>query len=288
MEPTSQKPYLTEDPEKHITEAVPFFRELGVAPGFAPILTKDVKEGDTVYLVGSRQLNEETIVPQAYGPHTVVKGHEFMTKIWLKNSRGREFRVNQEELLTKYEPSENTPWGLPHSTKEYAPGIWRHATRRHAGFELSPDRVIQFKKFFSDFRTFEELPWLEEDTDGALAVLMAPAKFSEREVHEAWKTLDWKPKRNPNPDFTNYLNSPEGLLAKKISEKHQAETAQLWRAGSWITAHPQRGIKLWVTHQTTNERKYVHFTGEDPHRDYFTSEELGFHDTRLSKKQKAA
>lgn len=89
--------FITEDPEKHISAAIPFFRRLGLPGGFIPILTCVVKEGDRVYLHGSNRG-----IAHAYGPHTVVANDGGPTaRAWLCNNRGTRFPVNSEELLVK-------------------------------------------------------------------------------------------------------------------------------------------------------------------------------------------
>lgn len=276
---SSQTPYLSENPDQPITEAVPFFRELGCPRGFSPILTKDVKEGQEVYLMGSIIEVDQQIKPHAYGPHTIIPNQSHHSRAWLENSKGRRFRVNQEELLIKHHPSKNTPWGAPNSTTEKFPGAWWHSTPSHGGIELSPDNQVRFQKLFPTTEPFEGLQWLEEDQDAYLGVLLLPTAFSPNDVAEALLSLKGRREYKGPETFATYLNSPIGAQALQINEIHQKATAHLWKKGSWSTAHPKEGIHMWVTHQSTQTRKQVYYDGPDQFgKDYFTSEELELKD----------
>lgn len=104
---SSQEDYITSDPTKHITEAVPFFTRLGTPEGFSAILIKDVKPEDKVWLMGSSVNEKKETIPKAYGPHTVALPHEgnFQAKLWLRNAKGKLFPIQEEELLIQKNPS---------------------------------------------------------------------------------------------------------------------------------------------------------------------------------------
>lgn len=275
---SSQTPYLSEDPGKHITTAVPFFRELGCPPGFHPVLTKDTKEGDIVYLMGAITSREFATVAHAYGPHKVIAEQHQKALKWLENQKGQKFLVNQEELLIKYQPNKETPWGQASNTTEKAPGIWFHSTSSHGGIELSPDNQTRLQTLFPTIDIVENTQWLEEDEDAYLGVLLCPTAFSSHEVSEALLSLQNRRDRKGPETFAAYLNSTTGGKALKIHGIHQKETQHLWKKGSWSTCWPKKGINLSVTHQSTGVRQFVYYEGPEPDKDYFTSEELGLID----------
>ena len=89
--------FITSDPEKHISEAVPYFMRLGLPKGFKIILTKDVVPGQEVFLLGTRDG-----AAGAYGPHTVTDDDKTgIVRVWLRNRRDKVFSVCSEELLVK-------------------------------------------------------------------------------------------------------------------------------------------------------------------------------------------
>jgi len=276
---SSQKPYLSENPEIHISQAVPFFRTLGIPQGFSAILTKNTKPGMEVYLMGSTGTPEEkrkpgeapTPQPAAYGPHTVSPQQQFPARIWLINAKGTTFPVGQEEILVKHEAHKETPWGPAQQTTKKGEGIWFHSTSSHGGIELSPDNQERLMALFPNLSGYCCPQWLEEDEDAHLATLAFPESFSPENVTHAFEAL---PNRRDNKEgFTTYLTSPAGIKAAAIAKKFAASVSDQWECGGSCTCHPKKGVNLFLRHRTTGESKTIYFEGE--YKSFYTNEELG-------------
>lgn len=277
----SQKPYLSENPELHISQAVPFFRDLGIPQGFSPILTKDTKPGMEVYLMGSTNNPDEirkpgvapTPLPAAYGPHKVATQQQFPARIWLENSKGTTFPVQQEELLVKHEAHKETPWGPSQKTTKKGEGIWFHSTSSHGGIELSPDNQDRLMALFPKLSGLGCPQWLEEDEDAHLAVLAFPKSFSPENVTHAFESLRNRRDNAEHNEFEIYLASPTGLKAAEITKNFASSVANQWECGGSCTCYPKKGVNLFLRHRTTGESKTVYFEGE--YKSFYTDEELG-------------
>jgi hypothetical protein len=88
-----------------------------------------------------------------------------------------------------------TPWGIPDTSEEIAPGIVFYSTPSHGGFWLSPERVAAMPKPLRDFVPFGGLQagpgrWFEEDCDWSVVALAFPQFFKPDDIDAALKTLE--------------------------------------------------------------------------------------------------
>lgn len=95
--------------------------------------------------------------------------------------------------FARYQPNREqpvqTPWGLPDTAREIAPGIVFYSTPSHGGYWLSPARVAAMPKPLRDFQPFAGANWYEEDADWAIVALAFPQFFPAEAVRMASVTL---------------------------------------------------------------------------------------------------
>ena len=77
----------------------------------------------------------------------------------------------------------STPWGMAQSTTIYGPGIRKHATASHGGFELDHDRN---RHVHEALRTGG---WYEEDCAWAAVAVAFPELFTTYERRQAERTI---------------------------------------------------------------------------------------------------
>jgi hypothetical protein len=93
----------------------------------------------------------------------------------------------------------DTPWGIPQTTTEIAPGIFAYTTASHGGYWLSSERVMTMPKCLREFVPFggpQSGPgrWFEEDCDWSVVALAFPQFFPDDAISAALKTLEqYKP-----------------------------------------------------------------------------------------------
>jgi len=80
----------------------------------------------------------------------------------------------------------NTPWGPATSVKELATGITEVGTESHGGLILSADRWAELEAALGEpIQSFAGRPYLEEDIDARLAMLVWSGLFSPMAVWES-------------------------------------------------------------------------------------------------------
>ena len=77
----------------------------------------------------------------------------------------------------------STPWGMAQFTTIYGPGVRKHATAGHGGFEVDPQRN---QHVHPALRTGG---WYEEDCAWAAVALAFPELFTTYERHQAERTI---------------------------------------------------------------------------------------------------
>lgn len=92
-----------------------------------------------------------------------------------------------------------SPWGVPDTITEVAPGILFYSTPSHGGYWLSDARIASMPKPLREFVPFggpQAGPgrWFEEDCDWAVVALAFPQFFKPDDIDAALKTLQhYKP-----------------------------------------------------------------------------------------------
>lgn len=167
----------------------------------------------------------------------------------------------------------NTPWGVSQAAREIAPGLVKHTTASHGGYELSPQRWERFQSIFPAFVPYAGARWFEEDEDWAAVVLAFPAYFGAHTLRAAVQSAT-NATRRPGSRFetvTAWLGSPAGRdILRTVAQwtvQHQLD----WEphgggtnGGGWRVAMVQvgTGIRKWVV-----MRNY-------PEKNLYTTEEL--------------
>jgi hypothetical protein len=73
---------------------------------------------------------------------------------------------------------DSTPWGMPQSQREIAPGIVEVATASHGGFVLDKMRAEELGQHLPDYAArIGPHAYLEEDCDWSAAVVVWPDEF---------------------------------------------------------------------------------------------------------------
>jgi hypothetical protein len=67
-----------------------------------------------------------------------------------------------------------SPWGPIQTVRSLANDLEFVSTASHGGYWLGPARWAELKEAFPTFEPFAGAPWLEEDGDSALVVLLWP------------------------------------------------------------------------------------------------------------------
>lgn len=88
---------------------------------------------------------------------------------------------------TTMEPTEagwmaSTPWGMAQQVTKLGDQLWSVTTASHGGLRLGLRREEEVKREFPGFIPFAGWPWLEEDCDAGVAMLLWPELFSELSV----------------------------------------------------------------------------------------------------------
>lgn len=88
-----------------------------------------------------------------------------------------DFGVNGKKL--------DTPWGVSQVDHHVSDGLVSVSTASHGGFWLSPERVATMRAAIPEFQPFAGYPWLEEDCDAVVALVVFPGFFMPGQVAEA-------------------------------------------------------------------------------------------------------
>jgi len=71
----------------------------------------------------------------------------------------------------------HTPWGFSQTAEQIAPGIIRHDTASHGGYEITQERFEQMPADIRAVNPWAGPLWYEEDEDWALVCLAFPDVF---------------------------------------------------------------------------------------------------------------
>lgn len=139
-----------------------------------------------------------------------------------------------------------TPWGESITEKAVAPGITRVSTQSHGGLILSHDRWAALEAALGGpVQSFAGRPYLEEDVDAALAVLVWPGLFSLMEVWEAVRMFSGTAPSTYQPMLAGrrYVARANTLAVAKARTFEQRH-AQDWIVGGMSFLAPDRGWTL--------------------------------------------
>ncbi len=126
-----------------------------------------------------------------------------------------------------------TPWGVCISDRPVAVGIRRVSTSSHGGLILDADRWEALERVLGGpVAAFAGRPYLEEDVDQHLAVLVWPQFFSPLEVWEAVRMFSGTAETRYQPMILGrrYVARPNTLAVAK-AKKFERDHAEDWVVG---------------------------------------------------------
>ena len=154
---------------------------------------------------------------------------------------------------TTMEPTEagwmaSTPWGMAQEVTKLGEGIWSVTTASHGGIRLGREREAEMRDEFPGFVPFAGWPWLEEDCDAVLAVLLWPELFAPAQVWSAVRSGDRVVITNggvawPVRGWLNGTARGRGVLRRVAV--WQCQNPDLWLRGGGCTSG-----RYWVSDWT--------------------------------------
>lgn len=158
----------------------------------------------------------------------------------------------------------STPWGMAQHVTKLREGLWSVTTASHGGLRISLEREAEVKREFPGFIPFAGWPWLEEDCDVMIAVVLWPEAFDPAAVWDVVSRCQCAGRDGRSTDaatqICRWLNETargEGLLRLVAHWRHH--NADLWLRGGGHTDG-----RFWVsdwTNVASGERRSFRFTG---------------------------
>lgn len=92
-------------------------------------------------------------------------------------------------MTIELKPGHVTPWGPAQTVETIGPGIAFVTTASHGGIYLSPERFAAMPEKYR--KTFAGGPWYEEDCDWFKVAITFPEYFSEENVAQARRSIEF-------------------------------------------------------------------------------------------------
>ena len=174
--------------------------------------------------------------------------------------------------IAEFPASPHTPWGLRQERKHIAPGLLWVSTASHGGYHVSETRWREIEAMFPTFQSWAGRQWLEEDEDGAVAVLVWPSLFTAQQIYNALRTA-----RHRTPPYVTeaWLTGPHGHYAVAvIADAYAATIASKWEVGGLSSPPSGSPPKSWrvFLHRDT-EHQSVLFAAY-PRQQFYAEEEI--------------
>lgn len=138
-----------------------------------------------------------------------------------------------------------SPWGDIQTVRAIAHDLESVTTASHGGLWLGPERWMEVAREFPGFRPYAGAPWLEEDCDVTLAVLLWPELFEGLAVWEAVRSCHG----NFGADVRAYVAGKAWLLAGSPRALAVAGKAEDWARESalkWMQYGGHTSGDKWV------------------------------------------
>jgi hypothetical protein len=163
-----------------------------------------------------------------------------------------------------------TPWGNAETETKLADGMILVSTARHGGIYLGRQRWDELKREFPNFVPFGgAAPWLEEDCDAALAVILWPDCFSREAVYHA--TAQARASAYLGQFVGGYFTkTARGRHVAQIADAFAAEHRQLWQRGSLAS----RPAGAWTVYFSRGTEQRTVVLADYPARTWYTDAEL--------------
>lgn len=163
----------------------------------------------------------------------------------------------ETETLTLNQTGGHSPWGRIQTVRSVSREIEFVSTASHGGYWLGPDQWVELMDEFPTFDAFAGAPWLEEDCDGTLAILLWPQLFERRQVWSAVRLCQQHAEGSHALMLAHRWLGAGGNRAMKVvgmANAWEAANSNTWLQGGGCSTADGRWTSEWVRVGTGERR----------------------------------